>query len=190
MTPDTNHNKAITQTLRWDNISTAYDPKRILSEAEKELNETPPGTKEYAFATTVYKAFTLKEFENGVLLTESLKDEYKTFAIDFSRNIQKEYDCTTPSQKATAESIACAYCRILQSSAMMSRYLAKGSVTDYGLKYLAIMSKELDRAQRHYTTALQTLYMLKQPPLSVTVKANIANIANQQVIQERIDGKI
>lgn len=178
----TNTNKDIK--TRWDSITTAYAPERVLSEAEKELKNLPMGATEYPHTSIVYKAFTLKEFENGVLLSEALKEEYKTFAIDLSRNIQNEYDCTTASQKATAESIACSYGRILQTSSAISRYLEKGSVTDYGLKYLAIMSKELDRAQRHYTMALQTLYMLKQPPLSVTIKTNMTNIANSQLIQQ------
>ena len=168
----------------WDNVRSQYDPDHVKYEAELEMKDVSREAKGFGHTTNVYKAFTLKEFENGILLSETLKEEYRTFVIDLSRNIQKEYNCVTPSQKATAESIACAYGRILQTSSVISSYLAKGSVTDYGLKYLAIMSKELDRAQRHYTTALQTLFMLKQPPLSVTVNANTTNIANSQLIQQ------
>lgn len=177
--------KQITKPVTWENVRTQFDPDLVKSQAEKEIVKVKNETTQYETNTSVYKAFTLKEFDNGVLLTEALRDEYKTFAIDLSRNLQKEYACTTVSQKATAESIACAYGRILQSSAMISRYLARGSFSDSGIRYLAVMSKELDRAQRHYTSALQTLYMLKQPPLSVTVRANMANIANSQLIQQK-----
>ncbi len=182
---DTRHTGiALAKPMTWENIRSQYDPDYVKHKAEIELKDTARESKDFGHTSNVYKAFTLKEFENGMLLSETLKEEYRTFVIDLSRNIQKEYDCVTPSQRVTAESVACAYGRILQTSALISGYLGKDSVTDYGLKYLAIMSKELDRAHRHYTTTLQTLHMLKQPPLSVTVNANTANIANSQLIQQ------
>jgi len=178
------NNTDVAKPMTWDMIRTRFDPKHVQLEADRELKTITSEKKEFEGTTNIYKAFTLKEFENGVLLSEALKEEYKTFAIDLSRNIQKEYNCSTASQKATAELIACSYSRILQTTMMITRYLDKGSVSDSGIRYLAVMSKELDRAQRHYTTALQTLFMLKQPPLSVTIKAETANIANNQLIQQ------
>ncbi len=178
------NNTYLAKPITWDTIRTRFDPQHVQFEAEKELKTITPEKREFEGTTNIYKAFTLKEFENGVLLSETLKEEYKTFAIDLSRNIQKEYNCSTVSQKATAELIACSYSRILQTTMMITRYLNIGSVSDSGIKYLAVMSKELDRAQRHYTTALQTLFMLKQPPLNITVKAETANIANNQLIQQ------
>lgn len=170
--------------MTWDTVRTRFDPQYVQSEADRELKTITSENREFENTTNVYKAFTLKEFDNGVLLSETLKEEYKTFVIDLSRNIQKEYNCITPSQRATAESIACAYGRILQTSTRISKYLELGTINELGVKYLAVMSKELDRAQRHYTIGLQILYMLKQPPLSITVKAETANIANSQLIQQ------
>ncbi len=54
------------------------------------------------------------------------------------------------------------------------------------IKYLSVLSKELDRANRQYISALQTLYSLKQPPLSVSLKTDTAYLANQQVIQTNL----
>lgn len=170
--------------MTWDTIHTAYDPQYVLSEADRELKNTTTDEKNFSRNTNIYKACTLKEFDNGILLCESVKEEYRTFVIDLSRNIQKEYNCTTASQKATAESISCSYGRMLQLSAKIARRLDIGSLSELDIKYLAVLSKELDRTQRHYVTALQTLFMLKQPPLNITVKANTANIANSQLIQQ------
>lgn len=170
--------------MTWDTMRTAFDPQYVQLEADKELKTITAESKKFEPTSNVYKAFTLKEFDNGVLLSETVREEYKTFVIDLSRNIQKEYSCTTASQKATAEAIACVYGRMLQLSAKVARRLDITSFSDLDIRYLAVLSKELDRAQRHYITALQTLFMLKQPPLSVTVKAETANIANSQLIQQ------
>lgn len=45
------------------------------------------------------------------------------------------------------------------------------------------LTKELDRAYKHFYTALQELRLMKQTPLQVTVKANTAVIGNQQAVQ-------
>lgn len=46
--------------------------------------------------------------------------------------------------------------------------------------YYSILSKELDRANRHFLSAYQTLIYLKQPPLKVQVKTTNAFIAQAQ----------
>ena len=99
--------------------------------------------------SAVYKALTLHEFDHGVLLIECFKSELKTFVVDLSKQIQREYDCTTASQKATAELAASSYARTLQAQMMITRYLNIGTYTDLGVQYLHFLSKELDRANRH-----------------------------------------
>lgn len=175
---------ALAKKITWESLRPRFDPAVVQMLADEELDKPGIDAKDYGAKTPIFSALTLKEFENGLLLSESFQDEYKTFAIDLSRKLQKDYGCETTSEKATAELAANAYVRTLQAQTMITKYLRIGTFTDIGVKYLAVLSSELDRANRHYIIALQTLACLKQAPLNITVNAKIANIAHQQIIQE------
>ncbi len=58
-----------------------------------------------------------------------------------------------------------------------------GTITDNGVRFLAIMSQELDRANRHYLTTIQALRTIKQPSLGVNIKAQTAILGQNQVVQ-------
>jgi len=45
------------------------------------------------------------------------------------------------------------------------------------------MSKEIDRAMRHYLTAIQVLNTMNQPKLQLTLKADTAVVGQNQIIQ-------
>lgn len=178
--------QAIVAKATLQEFKTAFDSLYVTKQAEEELAKgvDPKG---YMPNSAVYKALTLHEFDHGVLLIEGFKDELKTFVVDLSKQIQREYGCSTASQRATAELAASSYARTLQSQMMITRYLSKGEFTDLGVLYMKFLSKELDRANRHYITAIQTLVSLKQPSMNITVKTNTANIAQQQLVQENIN---
>ena len=131
----------------------------------------------------LYKAFTLKEFESGILLTTTISEQYKTFAINFSRQLQQEYNCQTASEKATCEIVALSFTRILEIQRKLNNVLSIGSTNQNINQHIAILSKELDRANRHYLSTIQTLRMMKQAPVQITVKARTAVIGQNQVIQ-------
>lgn len=65
--------------------------------------------------------------------------------------------------------------------------MGKESYGDLTVKILAVLSKEQDRAQRHYLTSIQALEMGLQPPMNVTVRSQIANVANQQLVKNQIE---
>lgn len=161
-----------------------YDPKMVLKGADKELSKVKAGTSQPTeIESNLFKSLTLLEFDNGILLTATVPEQYKTFGIDLMRNLQIEYNCQTPSEKATAELTALNYIRTLEIQRRITGYLAMGALTDNGVRYLAIMSKELDRANRHYLTSVQVLKNLKQLPFQLTLKANTAVIGQNQVVQ-------
>ncbi len=163
------------------NCAAGDDPDAILRDVQKEFTTTrsPDVTSE----GKLYKAMTLLEFEKGTLMADAVPNRYRTFCIDFSRNLQKEYNCQTPSEKATVELIVLSFARILETQHKINTYLATGLFDESGIKYLAILSKELDRANRHYLNTLQTLKMLKQPVLEVNIRAQTAVVGQNQVIQ-------
>src|SRR3989344_8452884 len=51
-----------------------------------------------------------------VPVAETVRKEYRLFLVEMVRDIEREYDCKTPSEKALAETIASAYVRTLQAS--------------------------------------------------------------------------
>lgn len=132
----------------------------------------------------LYRAITMKEFEVGVLSNEGFQDYMKTFSIDLSIKLQKEYECRKASDRATAHLAAHSYCRILDLQRRIKAYLDKGTLTKIGSKFLDFLSKDLDRAERHYFNAIQTLEMMKQSPIKLTVKADQANFAQNMVAHQ------
>lgn len=158
------------------------DPIAILEQAQHELDNTKDiqGT---ATQSSLYKALTLFEFDKGILMASAIPERYRAFSIDFSRNLQKEYQCETPSEKATAELVAINFIRTLEIQYKINSYLGRGEITDMGVRYLAVLSKELDKANRHYLSALQTLKVIKQPALEVNIKTQTAVVGQNQIVQ-------
>jgi hypothetical protein len=160
---------------------TGFDAWYIFQQADKEMKGFK-GPKEIDSDTAYYKAVTLCEFDKGILLLNSVPNLYQVFTLDFSKNLQTEYGCATPSEKSLAEIVALNFVRTLE----VQRRL-KNVISDVGTKedvrYLAVLSKELDRAQRHYLTSLQALKMLKAPLLAVNIKTQTAVVGQNQIVQ-------
>lgn len=174
----------------FSKCTTPHYPDVVLKEADKEIAGRKEGKlKPAPSESNTFKAMTLFEFDTGTLLTTVVPDQYKTFGIDLMRKLQEEYSCKTPSEKATAELIALNYIRTLEIERRINNYLAIGSITDQGVKFLAIMSQELDRANKHYLTAIQALRAMKQPNLELNIRANTAIVGQNQMIQTNTIGK-
>lgn len=191
---DTGQPKALTKPLSLEGVldklkqcRTDYDPDLVL----KKLGEDLVGKSELKTTASpddnLYKALTLFEFEKGLMLVSIVHPMCKTFVIDLSRKLQAEFDCKTASEKATAELAAINFVRTMAIQYRIESYLEKDSFSEMGVKYLAVLSKELDRANRHYLTAVQVLKTMKQPPLSVNVKTQTAVVGQNQIVQARND---
>ena len=168
-------------------LAMPYDPDSVKGEVMKELEGKKAGDKiSTDRKTDLVKAMNLREFHHGLLMAWGLKDEYQTFAVQLSRDYQAQYKCETAGRKSLAELSALNYCRILEIQRRINNVLENNTITDQGNKYIATMSKELDRAQRHYLTAMQALELGLQAPMNVSVRTQVANIATQQMVQEQI----
>jgi len=163
-------------------MSLGFDSKYILRRAEEEMKDFKKDTR-VASNTNYYKAMTLFEFDKGVLLLNSTPDLHRVFALEFSKNLQAEYSCKTPSEKSIAEIISLNFVRILDIQQKINAYLEMKTINPNGIGYLNVMSKELDRAQRHYLTSLQALKMLKTPLLEVNIKTQTAVVGQNQIVQ-------
>lgn len=161
---------------------TAFDPLIVMDRARQELVKT---NSEVALdpESNLFKAVTLFEFENGALITEAVSERYKTFVISLSRQFQKEFNCKTASEKAIVELAVVSYIRTIEIQRMMKNYLDQNSSSGIGVQFFATLSKELDRANRHFLTAVQALRMTKQQTMHVNVKTQTAVIGQNQIVQ-------
>jgi len=97
--------------------------------------------------------------------------------------IEEEYDCKTASEYALAELAAGSYVRSLEASRELID--ARAGVTNLfclveKTGYCKMLSKEIDRANRQFTSAILTLKQLKAPSMTLNVKAKNAFIAENQ----------
>lgn len=161
---------------------TGYDSNYILRKADEEMKSLKKA-KEIGSESSYYKALTLFEFDKGVLLMNAVHDLYRVFTLEFSKNLQTEYNCKTPSEKSLAETVALNFSRVLDTQRKINMFIEKNSLNDMGLKYLKFLSMESDRAQRHYLVSLQALRSLRNPSFEVNIKANNAVVGNNQAVQ-------
>lgn len=130
------------------------------------------------------KALMVYGLDTHFPLSETIDKEYRPQVIEFSRQLIREYDCKTSGEKALAETVVSAYARILKYSRCLNGALA-GESTQIGkqhIEYYLMLSKELDRANRHFIIALTTLKQFKVPSLEISVKAKTAFVAQNQQI--------
>lgn len=161
-------------------------PSIVAKAAEKDLlNPEPLDDNTYPASSNIFKALTLLEFDNGILLSNSTPEAMKTFAVDFMHRLREQYGCTSPSDLASCELAALGYVRIIETQRQLKNAENEFAAdkTRLILDYIQVLSKELDRAQRHYQAAIQALDYAKRPPVKMTVNVKgSANIAqNQQV---------
>lgn len=168
----------------FESFSTGYDSTYVLKKANKELAIKHTENNHVEPDSFYYKVLTMLEFDKGILLMSSVPEISHVFALEFSKNLQTEYNCKSPSEKSLAEVVALNFVRTLSIQAKINSYLSLKTIDDLGIKYLDLLSKELDRAQRHYLISLQTLRMLKMPQLEVNIKTQNAFVGNNQVLQK------
>lgn len=185
---ENNKNKApvksleeIREYLKRDKLE--VDPDLVLREIDKKFNSGKNVGAPIDPKSNFFKAMTLTEFENGILMFTIVPEQYRTFAIDMMRQLQKEFNCLLTSEKATTELIVLSFVRVLELQRRINGYI-NDQLSKTDVTFFAILSKELDRANRQYLSALQTLRMLKQPSLNVNIKTNTAIVGQNQVIQE------
>lgn len=159
------------------------DPDVVLREVDKEFSSGKNDNVPINPKSNYFRAMTLVEFDNGTLMFTIVPEQYRTFAIDMMRQLQKEYNCVLPSEKATTELIVLSFVRVLELQRRINGYISS-QLSQTDISFFSTLSKELDRANRQYLSALQTLRMLKQPSLNVSIKTNTAIVGQNQLIQE------
>jgi len=162
------------------------DPKWIMKELSEDLLPKIKAGKsnKKIFKKTIEvasKALMIYGLDTHYPLAETVNQNYKPLAIEFSRQLIQEFDCQTPSEKALAQIVVNAYLRVMDSSKKFNNcYEAGEYLSKERTNHLSVMSKQLDRANRQFITALTTLKQIKTPSLEINVKAKTAFVAQNQ----------
>jgi hypothetical protein len=118
--------------------------------------------------------------ENNLSMVESVEARYRGLIINLRRELIKEYNCKSYGEKALIDMMVGAYARNLSLTKRLINSSGKDYTTALLNNYISAMSKEVDRANRHFITALETLRQMKQPELKVNIKSKNAFIAQNQ----------
>jgi len=116
--------------------------------------------------------------ETGHALVEGVSEKYMPLALQLKRDLEKEFDCKTISERAVADMAAMSYARKMAfSNKLASNQTYLGSDQE---GYRNFLSREIDRSHRQFLSSLEILRCQKQPTLKVNVKTNNAFIGENQ----------
>lgn len=175
-------------------VQVGIEPDRIMQELREDLLpkiQAGKDSKEDRERTTenISKALIISGLDNHYPLAETVEQRYRPLVIEFARGLVQEYNCQTPSEKALAQVVVGAYARILE----YSRSLQACGKTDWFSHerngFCSMLSKELDRANRHFVTALTTLKQIRTPSLQINVRTRAAFVAQNQQLNVNNPGK-
>ena len=132
------------------------------------------------FYTNLKKAGLALGLSTHMLVTETVREEYRTFLVEMIKDIEREYGCKTAIEKALAETIASSYVRTLEYSRDLILYTKDNHLTHEKNGYYNMLSKEIDRAHRIFLNASMTLKQLKSPSMEINIKAKTAFVGQNQ----------
>src|SRR3989339_739293 len=143
----------------------------------------------FEYVPKTMKVMRVYGFETHVPLAESVPEGVRTVAIELSNQLQKEYNCQTPSEFALVEVIANSYARVLDYSRAFNSCQKIEYLSSEKNGYYTMISKEVDKANRQFISALTTLKHIKSPGFDITVKAKTAFVSQNQQINSNKDNK-
>lgn len=182
-----NKTKAITITTDdevYDMLTMPFGAREVMKKAKAEINKRIADRETPVDDMVITQVLALREFDNGLLLAEASSELVRVCVAQFSKDLMQQYKCDTVAKKSLAEITALNFGRILSIQKYLLGFARKDEYSDLTSKIVGVLSKELDRAQRHYLTSLQALEMGVQLPLRVNIHTHSTNIANQQAIQQ------
>lgn len=121
--------------------------------------------------------------KSHVWLAET-QDEWslRTTIVELTNNLIEEYNCNTTLEKSLCEIVWNSYWKVMQISKKFTNVMiAWEYLSDERTRYLWMLWKELDRANRSYLMMLNNLIEIKKPQMNINVKTKNAYFwQNQQ----------
>jgi hypothetical protein len=98
------------------------------------------------------------------LLMETMRENTDRTAIaEFADDLIEEYDCKTASERSLCEVVALSYFAIMKASRQFAQAYTLEYLSNEKNGFYGLVSKELEKQNRTYLNALQTLRALKSP---------------------------
>ena len=167
-------------------INVPCDPKILLQNLSKIIKEYDVAENkkglEKQISEKANEALPVIALDTHYILARAVIEEMRPFAIEFANQLTVEYECKTPTEKALVETITAAYLRILQFTQVMTRQMRDEHCSLISNGFYKVASQELDRANRHFISAVATLKQIKSPPVTIQVKATTAFVSQNQQI--------
>lgn len=120
--------------------------------------------------------------DHHVPLLDVVNKRYAPLLLAITRQLEREYDCTTAMEKMLAEQIGMAHLKIIDHSRQLNDAIELMSRS--GGKNIAqqieVLSRQVDRATRQFYSSIVTLRQLKQPQLAINIR-NTFMAQNQQI---------
>lgn len=122
------------------------------------------------------------ETDTHTALMGTFNAEYRGLAKELSEQIIKEHGLVSSTEKILAELIANSFIRVIDNSRRLNNELECREITPNKNVYISLLSKQVDRANRQFLSALLTLKQLKSPTIEMNIKTKNTFVAqNQQV---------
>jgi len=162
------------------------DPERILEKLAEQLSlsEGPVWNPAPEFREALNNALMVYGLDTHEPLTHIVDKRYRPLVVEFGRQIIQEYNCQMPSEKALAQIAVGAYARIIEYSYHLNICMKQEWPVNDRFNYFALLSKEIDLAERHFITALMALKQLKSPSVELSIKAKTAYVSQNQQIND------
>jgi hypothetical protein len=174
-----NSKKALLRELIEDIIPKCSDPKN----KDKEVANKN-------FEKKSMMLLRILESDSHVGLMESFNENYRMLSSEMTNSMIKEFDCSSESEKALVSITVNSYIRCLDNSRRLNNELECQNITPNRNIYIANLSKQLDRANRQFISAMITLKQMKSPQVEMNIKANTAFVSNNQQINLTKDENI
>lgn len=170
-------------------LSPFYNTDMLLGDLANEATENEGKIEGLSmdFYRNIKKASFALGLSTHIPVAETVREEYRTFLVEMTQNIESEYGCKTAIEKALAEMIASSYVRTIQYSSEFNLCTKNREISRNGNDFYSIIGKELDRANRHFLNAVITLKQLKSPALELNIKAGTAFIGQNQQFNNKQD---
>ncbi len=165
-----------------DKIKTNHDPDVLLDQIGILLKKHYLGkkSKKKQIDELFHDFSNIFGLDTGYTVAFCHKKEYRPMAIQFARDIIKEYQCTTSIEKAMANNIALSYTKIIQYSRILSQCSSSESVNKLSIQYCYLISKEIDRANRQFNSSLSLLQQIKSPSIDIKIQSKNAFVSEKQ----------
>ena len=136
---------------------------------------------------TALELMRMRESDYHCNLMETFRGQYRSLTKIMTEQTIKEYDCQTEIEKSLASVIVGAYVRYIDNSRRLNNELECENITRNRNVYIANLSKQVDRAQRQYLSAVMTLKQIKAPTIEMNIKAQTAFISQNQQINSQTE---